>query len=136
MDKCKWSNSGDYNETDKWVDNSVAELKDFVVKRAEFMTDVFSEDKCCIGYQANGGEGGMYDLAFYDKGTTIQTMPNAFYNEEKMFLGWNTKASGWGDSYSNGDMITLDKNIVLYAQWEKDGVIEEIKSFFQGILGK
>ena len=136
IDKCKWVDSGSYSKTAEWVDENVAELQNFIVKRAEFMTEMFSDNKCHIGYQANGGEGGMYDLEFYDKGTAIQIMPNAFYNEEKTFLGWNTKASGWGESYSDGEIITLNENVVLYAQWEKDGMIDEIKSFIQGILGK
>lgn len=135
-DKCKWSDSGDYNKTAEWVDDSVKKLKDFIAVRTVFMSDMFSENKCYIGYQANGGEGGMYDLEFYDKGSIVQTMPNAFSNGEKAFLGWNTKASGWGESYANGEAITLDENIVLYAQWEKDGIVEEIRTFLQGVLGK
>lgn len=135
-DKCKWSSKGNYTMTAEWVDDSVIKLKDFIVSRTEFMSDMFSDNKCYIGYQANGGEGGMYDHEFYNKGSAVQTLPNAFYNGEKTFLGWNTKASGWGESYSNGDIITLEKNIVLYAQWEKDGIIDEMKAFFQGILGK
>lgn len=134
-DKCKWANLGDYSETAVWVCDSVEKLKDFIAARTAFMSDMFSENKCHIGYQANGGNGGMYDLEFYDKGSVVQTLPNAFANGEKEFLGWNTKASGWGESYANGDVITLDKNIVLYAQWEKEGIIDELKSFFQGILG-
>lgn len=33
------------------------------------------------------------------------------------FLGWNTSADGSGTTYQNGDIITDNKNIVLYAQW-------------------
>ena len=57
----------------------------------------------------------MYDLEFYDKGSTISTMPNVFTNGEKAFLGWNTKANGRGESYENGAKITLTKNVVLYS---------------------
>jgi len=135
-DKCKWSDSGDYNNTAEWVNDSIKELKDFITARTVFMSDMFSDNKCHIGYQANDGEGGMYDLEFYNKGSIVQTMPNVFSNGEKAFLGWNTKASGWGESYANGETITLDENIILYAQWEKDGMKDEIKSFIQGILGK
>ena len=119
-----------------WVDESVENLRNFIVERSAFMSDTFSENKCYIGYQANGGEGGMYDLEFYDKGIEIFTQPNAFTNGDREFLGWNTKASGWGENYENGAAITLNESIVLYAQWEKDGLKDRIQSVAKGILGK
>ena len=135
-DKCKWNDSGDFNKTAEWVDDNVEKLKSFIDIRTVYMSEMFSENKCYIGYQANGGEGGMYDLEFYDRGSIVQTMPNAFSNGEKAFLGWNTKASGRGESYANGEAVVLDKNIILYAQWEKEGIIDEIESFLKGVLGK
>lgn len=135
-DKCKWNNVGNYARTAEWVDESVDTLREFIMARSAFMSEMFSENMCYIGYQANGGEGGMYDLEFYGKGSEILTRPNAFTNGEKEFLGWNTKASGWGDSYENGAAITLTENTILYAQWEKDGIKDTMKSFVMGILGQ
>ena len=135
-DKCKWKEAGNYENTAMWVDESVENLRNFIVERSAFMSDTFSENKCYIGYQANGGEGGMYDLEFYDKGIEIFTQPNAFTNGDREFLGWNTKASGWGENYENGAAITLNESIVLYAQWEKDGLKDRIQSVAKGILGK
>lgn len=135
-DKCKWNDAGDYIETAEFVDDSVYVLRKFITERSTFMSEMFSEEKCYIGYQANGGAGGMYDLEFYDKGSTISTMPNVFTNGEKAFLGWNTKANGRGESYENGAEITLTKNVVLYAQWEKDSIKDILCSVMKGIFGK
>ena len=135
-DKCKWNDIGDYEETNLWVDDSVESLRKFIIERSAFMSETFSENKCYIGYQANGGEGGMYDLEFYDKGSEIFIQPNAFSNGNKKFLGWNTKASGRGDFYEDGSVITLTENITLYAQWEKEGMKDSLHSVVKGILGE
>ena len=135
-DKCRWNDAGNYAETAEFVDDSVYTLRKFIAERSAFMSETFSEEKCCIGYQANGGEGGMYDLQFYDKGTTIPTMPNAFTNGDKAFLGWNTKANGRGKTYENGAEITLTENVVLYAQWEKDSIKEILYSVMKGLFGE
>ena len=34
-------------------------------------------------------------------------------------LGWNTSSDGSGAFYNDGCELTIDKNITLYAQWEK-----------------
>ena len=135
-DKCRWKDAGNYNETAEFIDVGIYKLHKFITERSLFMSETFSEEKCCIGYQANGGEGGMYDLEFYDKGSTIPTMPNAFTNGDKVFLGWNTKANGKGESYENGAEITLKENTILYAQWEKDSIKGIFESFMKGILRK
>lgn len=135
-DKCRWKDAGNYNETAEFIDVGIYKLHKFITERSLFMSETFSEEKCCIGYQANGGEGGMYDLEFYDKGSTIPTMPNAFTNGDKAFLGWNTKANGKGESYENGAEITLKENTILYAQWEKDSIKGIFESFMKGILRK
>ncbi|TLG71771.1 InlB B-repeat-containing protein [Culicoidibacter larvae] len=36
------------------------------------------------------------------------------------FVGWNTAANGSGTAYAAGDAITVNGNIVLYAQWLQD----------------
>ena len=133
-DKCKWKDAGDYAQTAEFVDAGVYTLRKFIIERSAFMTETFSEDKCYIGYQANGGEGGMYDLEIYDKGSVIPTMPNAFTNGDKEFLGWNTKANGFGESYENGAEITLTENVILYAQWKQDGIKGRIQSIMKGLF--
>ena len=133
-DKCKWKDAGDYAQTAEFVDAGVYTLRKFITERSAFMSETFSDEKCYIGYQANGGEGGMYDLEFYDKGSVISTLPNAFRNGDKEFLGWNTKANGLGESYENGAAITLTGNVTLYAQWEKDSIKDILQSIMKGFF--
>lgn len=135
-DKYKWKEETDFEETIELVTDGKATLYEFIVERSAFMSEMFSDEKCYIGYQANGGDGGMYDLEFYDKGSEVVTMPNAFSNGEKVFLGWNTKANGWGKHYDNGAIITLTEDVILYAQWEKDGLEGFFQSIMKGIFAK
>lgn len=39
-------------------------------------------------------------------------------NESLRFISWNTNPNGTGIEYYPGDLIKLDKNIKLYAQWD------------------
>lgn len=36
-----------------------------------------------------------------------------------IFVGWNTKPDGSGDSYSNNDLYTVHEDVTFYAQWSK-----------------
>lgn len=40
-------------------------------------------------------------------------------NEGYIFTSWNTKEDGTGSCYYPGNVITIDKDMKLYAQWEK-----------------
>ena len=40
---------------------------------------------------------------------------NDYYNE---FTGWNTKRDGSGTAYTNEQIVSLNENITLYAQWK------------------
>lgn len=44
--------------------------------------------------------------------------PNTFKRDGYTFAGWNTKENGSGKSYSDGQEVTLDNDLVLYAQWK------------------
>jgi uncharacterized repeat protein (TIGR02543 family) len=33
------------------------------------------------------------------------------------FVEWNTQSDGSGKSYDEGDSVTINKNLTLYAQW-------------------
>ena len=43
---------------------------------------------------------------------------NAFTRTGYTFTGWNTKADGSGTPYKNGQSITIDADMMLYAQWK------------------
>ena len=77
-----------------------------------------------ITYSANGAEGFTADKMPYTPGSTVTLKESRYKNEDDTgkieFIGWNTKADGSGTAYQPGDEITVDKNIILYAQWDKD----------------
>ena len=47
--------------------------------------------------------------------TSVSTL-GATYSDHT-FLYWNTESDGSGDSYADGETISLTKNLTLYAQW-------------------
>ena len=72
-----------------------------------------------ISYNANDGSGNMDDQTI-EEGKTVNLSANIFAPPSGgyAFAGWNTKANGTGDSYSDRASVTLGENITLYAQWK------------------
>lgn len=75
-----------------------------------------------LSFDANGGEGLMHPQQF-NKGVSQSINAVRFTHESLNFVGWNTAPDGSGQSYANGEEITLDKNTTLYAQWEQEQVV-------------
>ncbi|MBO5405861.1 MAG: InlB B-repeat-containing protein [Paludibacteraceae bacterium] len=72
-----------------------------------------------ITYDPNGGEGVMAPDTFY-YGLNMTKTLTCHYTKDKYYLTeWNTKSNGSGVSYPLGCVISIDKNITLYAQWKK-----------------
>ena len=69
-----------------------------------------------LTFDANGGEGLMHPQQF-NKGVSQSINAVRFTHESLNFAGWNTAPDGSGQSFANGQEITLDKNTTLYAQW-------------------
>jgi len=136
IDKCKWSmdNSGIDDVIERY-DENVSLLEDFIEQRSTFLDELFSDEICYIEYNSNGGQGVMTDLENYHVGTTIKLEENIYEKEDKEFLGWNTKASGWGQNYKNKDEIVLKSDLTLYAQWETITFKDKINNFVLGIMG-
>lgn len=135
-DKFRWSIEGDYYLASENLIDSVNNLKDFIEKRSIFMSKIFSDESCYIEYNSNGGKGSMYDLEGYECGTKLRIQPNIYVNGDREFLGWNTKASGWGTEYADESEIILEEDITLYAQWKAMTFKERVQSFLLGIIGK
>ena len=74
-----------------------------------------------IKFDGNGGVGSMSPKTV-SVGSSIYLPINTFTRSGYEFVGWNTKADGSGDSYTNGQSITPSGNITLYAQWKKNEV--------------
>ena len=69
-----------------------------------------------ITYDPNGGEGVMEkDTFYYGHIGNIDTCVFTKYGCAPK--NWNTNQYGNGASYSFGHRMTIDKNIILYAQW-------------------
>jgi uncharacterized repeat protein (TIGR02543 family) len=74
-----------------------------------------------VTYDANAGENtvtGSVEKQSAKEGESVTVAENAFEIEDKVFIEWNTKADGSGDSYKPGDSITLNSDITLFAQWQ------------------
>ncbi|MCL1830983.1 MAG: InlB B-repeat-containing protein, partial [Oscillospiraceae bacterium] len=73
-----------------------------------------------VSYLANGGVGEMSDdTTAYNNDFTLKA--NTFTRTGYTFKGWNTKADGSGDTYSDLHSFTpwdLDDSLELYAVWE------------------
>ena len=63
------------------------------------------------------------DNAFGD--VTWQLQDNKYAKTGYSFTGWNTKADGTGTKYSDKQVVTISKNLTLYAQWEQEYEIKK-----------
>lgn len=79
-----------------------------------------------IAFNANGGQGKMLHQ-HVKKGVATALYENKYTYENRVFAGWNTKKDGSGNYYADKALITIDKNITLYAQWAVDVVSLEDK---------
>ena len=74
-----------------------------------------------VRFDSNGGEGAMADLALV-QGKATALRANTFKRVGYTFIGWNSKADGTGNAFTNKQrvMITAGRDgatITLYAQW-------------------
>ena len=72
-----------------------------------------------ITYDPNGGEGVMVPDTFYYGISKVVTLTCFYTRDNHYFTEWNTRPDGSGVTYAYGTKISIDKNIILYAQWEK-----------------
>lgn len=73
-----------------------------------------------VTYRANGGTGthivdGLFSGEPY---TVLGLSETGISREGYSFTSWNTKADGTGIAYRSGDIITLEDDLMLYAQWK------------------
>ena len=73
-----------------------------------------------VKFNGNGGAGTMADQIFTE-GVEQALSPNEFTLDGAEFAGWNTKKDGSGDSYGDGESITVSQNMTLYATWSAIG---------------
>ena len=77
-----------------------------------------------VKFNGNGSTSGSMDTQTIVYGSGTKLTANAFKKKGYTFVGWNTKAKGNGNDYSNkedGSKLTKTsgKTVTLYAQWKK-----------------
>ena len=72
-----------------------------------------------VHFDANGGTGSM-DMQLFGLNAQQNLSANTFTRDDYTFTGWNTKADGTGDSYTDNQPMTFATGgeLKLYAQWE------------------
>jgi len=70
-----------------------------------------------VTYDANGGNGSMEPSYVAPFPNTSFTTKNNEFTWGTNFTNWNTKADGTGDTYAEGDPMTISSDTTLYAQW-------------------
>ena len=71
-----------------------------------------------VNFLPNGGTGRMESMGL-DYGQEATLNKNEFKRSGYKFTGWNTEPNGKGISYNDGQKITAEENLDLYAQWKK-----------------
>ena len=72
-----------------------------------------------VSFDANGGTGSMANQNF-GLNAMQNLSANTFTREKHEFTGWNSKADGTGESYTDGQALTFATGgeLKLYAQWK------------------
>jgi len=80
-----------------------------------------------IHYDANGGTG-SHEGPLVEAGGTSKVShlsETGISRQGYAFSGWNIKSDGSGTSYNEGDHVTLNSDLTLYAQWSKSKPTDE-----------
>ena len=76
-----------------------------------------------VSYNPNGGTGTMTAQTFTE-GEAQSLTRNAFTYDGYTFTGWNTMQDGNGASYTDGQTITVNSDMTLYAQWSSHKYVD------------
>lgn len=84
-----------------------------------------------VSYRSNGGTGTIEDQTkVYDQTLTLSD-GTGFSRTNHSLVNWNTMATGSGDSYEKGEVLseTFSQPLILYAQWHLDYTAPVISNF-------
>lgn len=66
-------------------------------------------------------------IQIYDANLFYEVLDNSFVvPDEYIFINWNTNSDGSGKSYNMNDIIAMSENVILYAQWEFIGIVDDL----------
>ena len=91
-----------------------------VVIIAVFAMSGCKKETYTVTFLPNGGNGVMTPQTFTE-GKSQALDINAFTRDGYSFSGWNTTPAGIGDSYADGQTITVTADMILYAMWQAGG---------------
>ena len=95
-----------------------------------------------VSYDANGGTGTLPAASIVVSGSAVTVASgDGLTNNDSPFSGWNTEPDGSGTPYQPGDIITVEGDITLYAQWgtqEQNGLVMDANGtwwyYIDGVL--
>ena len=77
----------------------------------------WKQNQSTITYKANGGSGSDV-VQSHAAGGKVTLKDNAFTKSGYVFIGWNSKADGSGNTYQPGKEVAWYDNVTLYAIWK------------------
>ena len=102
----------------------------FVENGAAVTKDVLLCNWTTLKYDGNGATSGSMSDQFVPLGTETTLSANAFTRTGYVFKGWNTVATPTeqnpGTAYADGESVTPEGDMTLYAQWENSITISSI----------
>ena len=72
---------------------------------------------CTVTFDGNGATEGEMSAQTIGIGIPTKLNANTFVKTDLDFAGWTTKSDGSGTLYSDGQIASITKNTILYAQW-------------------
>ena len=141
MNAVRWNNFGTTNlaAIENHYNGQVNIVSAYADARYPVISQAFSNDTYFVKYDVGAtGKALVHDTVIYtaDSTATVLAAP-ASNNKNLTFAYWSDSPDGMGNSYAAGDTITVNDNIVLYAQWENKTFIrkllDSIVSFFERI---
>lgn len=83
----------------------------------DIIINIIEDSKYVVKFDSNGGSGSISDFSV-DYNQKINLPKNTFVKEGYTFKEWNTKYSGTGTAYSEGDEVIVTEDMTFYAIWE------------------
>ena len=124
--------AGKYLNTTGHIEGAIGSLP--VMIPANVCRTKMTAQTYTVTYDGNDADSGeTTDTNAYTTGEKATVQANGFTRSRYTFTGWNTKADGSGTPYKAGEQITMNNNVILYAQWTRNsshGGDDDDKYFF------